>query len=451
MKAKVQLLQLRSVSQRIAVSAALAWLTSCSGELPFYDLGYPPNSGIVVSVGPKVASLMANLKCELYAAVNDTTELTYYQDDPALGIHPLPAHGDDPVTLRNDRRNFTMQNIFSEIEYVGEALFQLDVTSTEAANPSAGFITPYHSAAANNLTLSVGAQWSEAGHRFIYQYVSVDFERLVDIHKGNARGSDEKILGIAERPTPCITGPQLAGSLGLAEDLGSDLTINAMNDISVWPTLASNSNASGSGESASTAPTLGSPTKIPVADNKYPVGQMEAQIDFTITSGVNGGENWTITHFKGPANSSSPLLNATRRVQDTLQISFLPVCIRQPYELVFPGGDRLQKIIGAISDAVKKKHARENGRISDLTIKWGNSKENPASLGVEAIVEKYPPFEYRRFELGGKPIKMVVGTPAWANYLKPCDEAAKTAGLVNARAANVATFSQRVPRSSIRF
>lgn len=48
-------------------------------------------------------------------------------------------------------------------------------------------------------------------------------------------------------------------------------------------------------------------------------------VDFTLVYGLNGGPNWTLTHFKGPA-PSSPLLTASRTETNTMNITFVPAC-----------------------------------------------------------------------------------------------------------------------------
>jgi hypothetical protein len=146
----------RSISGLVILAITLS---GCSGELPFYDL---QDAGSGTSpVGPKLATLIANLKCELYGAANDKDRLPYYEDD--LSLTPRNVDSDPKPD-----RIFSLLNIFQEIEFVGESQFELDVTSTVSANPSVDFINPYTTA--TNFTLAVGGQLSDAGHRYIWQY-----------------------------------------------------------------------------------------------------------------------------------------------------------------------------------------------------------------------------------------------------------------------------------------
>lgn len=62
-------------------------------------------------------------------------------------------------------------------------------------------------------------------------------------------------------------------------------------------------------------------------DDKKPVpqgyGVFTSVVDFTITGGLNGGPNWTLTKFKGPGDK---LLGFKRTAYDKLLISFAPAC-----------------------------------------------------------------------------------------------------------------------------
>lgn len=355
-----------------SIIGSLVALVGCT-TIPSFTLS---NNSSPAPSGPKVAALMANLKCELWDAVHDTSPLPVYKDLPNLDPKSFDASPD---------RVFNLKNIFEEIAYVASAQFTLDVTATSAFNPSLNFVNPY--TATTNLTLSVGGQLSDVPHRNLNLYTSVDSERLIASPVSPLYASlPDPIVKTMAAQTPvadadptsemanCNSGSELGGRLGLKEVLATSLIAERMNDIAVLQ-----AGSSGNLVNQGTAP-----DKF----NLYSFGQIATQIDFTITEAINGGPNWTLTHFKGPGGSTAgPFLNLNRQVKDTLVITFLPVCIRQKYV-------PLRWITG--TDVEKKPNTP-----------W-----------------KYP-IEYRssipgpdRPEAAGH---MDVGTPLWANYLPPCN------------------------------
>jgi hypothetical protein len=57
--------------------------------------------------------------------------------------------------------------------------------------------------------------------------------------------------------------------------------------------------------------------------------QFGSLVTFAITYGVNGGPNWTLSTFKGPAGGVGPggqLISATRTHTATMQITFVAAC-----------------------------------------------------------------------------------------------------------------------------
>jgi hypothetical protein len=289
-----------------------ASVAACS--VPPYDLTV--NGPPTAPAGPKIAALLANLKCELYVAANDQHVIPRYYDDPSIKVHyddpTIPGHSRDP----NPDRWFTLRNLFQEIEFVGEAQFQLDVTSTPSGAISTNFINPY--TASSNLTLAVAGSLSDAAHRNLGIYSSIDFERLVESppYPGvkNTEGPVATFLPGEKDPSePCGGHTELGGFLGLQEDLTYHAITGDMNDLSVWP--AKNSTV-----------------KISSTDffSKWGVDAIQITIDFTITSGINGGPTWTLTRFKGPTGGS-PFIGYTRAVKDTLTLTIIPICIRQMY------------------------------------------------------------------------------------------------------------------------
>ncbi len=131
-------------------------------------------------VGPTVAALVANLKCELYNAANSTVMLPFYQDDPDLSKLRNKRLGNDP-------RAFNLKNIFREIEYVGEATFTLDVTQTGAFSPTGTGIEAYPQwpdwRHPGDRGVPVGRRSVERGSASIYQALtsSADFSQTVSM------------------------------------------------------------------------------------------------------------------------------------------------------------------------------------------------------------------------------------------------------------------------------
>lgn len=338
---------------RVAIAIAIVALTGCSG-LPRLDLQGDINAA--APVGPKVASLVANLKCELWNAANSELPLDFYKDQPSL-----PKRKNDGGT-----RAFTLHNIFTEVEYVGEATFTLDVIQTGAFNPSVSVTNWLGPAAgkfpATSQVLAVGGQYSEAAHRYITLETSVDFARLV----GSPR--DPRYRGPGTEPSPAAApapcdgkGGELKGSLGMTETLATGLIEAAMTDISVFPRDEAKVDGN-------TPLPKSAPVQLPTT---YSFGQISGQVDFTIIEDVNGGPNFIYKFVTFPGTGgSNGLLNFQRQVKDTLVVTFVPVCIRQRY------------------------YTKSTKQV---------------------------PFEYT--SLAEPPLEqpMVEGTPGWANYLLPCD------------------------------
>lgn len=318
--------------------------------------------------GPKVASLVANLKCELWSAATSDEVLPSYRDDLTLVTRNKPSAEPD--------RAFTMRNFFTEVEYVGLASYTLDVTEASSLNPIATWSQYYHPPTgvfpATGATLSVGGQLSETAHRFINFNSSVDFGRLVDSQPSAAMSDPAKKLqkNLAAPPTgACDRGAELGGNLGLKETLATGLIAAAMNDIAVFP----------SAEITPTAPFqvsgIAPGISIPAT---YPFGQISVQIDFTIIGNVNGGPNWILQYFRGAGGNPLGLVNLNRQVKDTVAITFVPVCMRAKY-------------IAKLDDTTK-------------TLKWPH---------------QYIP----------KPIE---GSPGWINFLPLCKDINRDQAVANA-------------------
>jgi hypothetical protein len=379
----------------------------------------------VAPSGPPVAALVANIKCELWEAANDTSELPYYRDVPDLRLHPVSEHP-------SPDRAFNLRNLFIEIEYVADYKLTLQVTDTGALNPSANFIKNLP-AAGTNLTLAVGGQVSEQADRFIDIYQSVDFSRLVRSPENPRYAALRKIQPFPKLPdtlalrpdvdanglpvaSPCDHGTLLGGRLGLKEALATYAISARMQDVAVLMKPSSGSSSGG---------TLYGQQIALTGFNGYAFGQMDAQIDFTVLMDVNGGPEWTLTTFKGPtvtgaggANGQG-LLNFSRLAKDTVLVTVIPVCIRPKY---FPKDWLKYTPQDLVNPKPKPAVAIVQGKVKDgnidakITQEPGESEKNLWALDYPI---KYSP-------------EMFFGTPVWANYLPPCLSPAGQAALAAA-------------------
>ncbi len=305
----------------VFVLVAMTALGGCS-NLPPFVIG--SNDGKGPPAGPKIQELTANLKCELWAAANSADELAYYEDSPTVTEHQqdLDHHPSFKNPTAPDRL-FTLKNMFQEIEYVADVEWTLDVTDTGAFNPGITLTKPFNTASgalpATSGVLSVGGILSQAGHRYINIYETVDFSRLIKSppHVGVADQESEIANNVKDQcpnQNYVAKGSQLGGNLGMKEMLETAITSTSMSDIYVAPNLnlpaAVKSNVTG----------------------QYMFGMIGVDVDFTIIENINGGPTWTLSFFKGPGGSNSGLLNFNRQVKDTLAITFVPVCVRQKYK-----------------------------------------------------------------------------------------------------------------------
>lgn len=152
----------QSVAIATFAAAAMALLSGCM-SVPRYDLFARPHNG--VSVGPKVAALIANVQCEIAVAATSRLLLEHYKIDETGELGPVTAvrgPSEDPT-------DFTLYNWFKNIEYVVATTYQLEVTDTGSFNPSLGFSTFWRPAVdllpATSAVLSVGGTLSDSGHR----------------------------------------------------------------------------------------------------------------------------------------------------------------------------------------------------------------------------------------------------------------------------------------------
>jgi hypothetical protein len=436
----------------------------CTG-LPSFVL-FGDNSIPAAPVGPTVAALIANLKCELWDAANDNTnEFPFYYDDISLDPHQRSNRFGDSI-----KSYFTLEKLFQQIDYVATASYTLDVFQTSGINPSINSIVPYPNPAFN-FTLAVGGQLSDTGHRNIVISSSVDFLRLVNSPENpyykelgknaiqepalalDPRGVDSK-----DRPWrepggsyPCDRGEELGGQLGLKEALATSAMAANMNDVAVFQ-------APGGTTVHGATVNFGQG-----GASQFTLGQFSTQIDFTITAGISGGPNWTLSHFKGPnagsggsgggsgssggsgsggssggsgsggtggsggaggSGGNSSFANVNRQTKDTVVVTFIPVCIREEY---FPK-DWLTDLRCVDRLCTARVATKRKTLTSPLEyVRWLDSmKVDPATgkvdltTGLGTAVFTGP--RGVQIEIPGEEVdSMGVGTPGWANYLPPCN------------------------------
>ena len=345
---------------RIISAACVCAIGGCAG-LPTYDL--TGDSSRVAPAGPKVASLVANLKCELWQAVNSTQVLPRYADSPRL--HTINSTGSvvdsdarEPV-VTGPEREFTLKNYFDEIEYVADAAWTLDVTFASSFNPSLNgnkyFRGPEGVFPATGALLSVGGAVSDSGHRFVTIYQALDLTRLSRSTRPEDKPNDQS--GLARNLADCAnTDPQTAatppnqgaayrsggsdlqGDLGLRETLATAIIAASMSDISLLPPLIpanADDGKIGADKKKADRQALANPLVKNDGDSsgQYTFGIITVQVDFTVVQSVSLGANWTLRFFSLPNPASPSLLGASRTVKDQLVITFVPVCIRRKYSL----------------------------------------------------------------------------------------------------------------------
>ena len=249
----------------------------------------------------RLASIVANLKCELFAAVNNTAPLRLFYDSPKY---------DGEIPVRHTYRTATLKDILSAVEYIGGISVQMEATNTVGSNPTAKFSK--WGAAKYPLSLDLNASISEASHLQNTYYFSADFARLyAENDTVPAKFHPDSVNEVANRTgivPGCGKGNELEGKMRLYGTISSAIVASDMNDISVWPKNADYPNAADS-----------------ALDAKY-TGEIDTTVDFTTTSSFSGGPTWDFTHVSLP-NGNDGLLNANRIAKNELQAVFLPICI----------------------------------------------------------------------------------------------------------------------------
>jgi hypothetical protein len=220
----------------------------------------------------------------------------------------------------------------------------LFVTQSQGLNPSLNFITPLTNLGSpiktivessngttsvqnatvntNNLTLAVGFQLTGMqDHNFVETYI-IDLRRLYS-EMYTIPGGVLATCNELDR-TDASHGVRygLKGDLDLEDTLKSGLGgLQAMPYTPVVTGSAPASKASQQASSASVSQSAGA-------------SSFSEKVDFSVLWGINGGPNWTLLKFKGPAGGSganSQLVNYSRQKQDTLISTFSATCKTDEY------------------------------------------------------------------------------------------------------------------------
>ena len=228
----------------------------------------------------------------------------------------------------------------------------LFVTKSEGFNPSLNYIEPLTNLGGHiaktvessngitsptnvtantyNLTLAMGVQLTGLQDRNFVQTYIVDMHRLYD-DRYDKTDKDGKVirvgaLGACKRPQNGPTGGvpySMKGDLALDETLNTGLL--ALDKMPYTPVTAGSAPTSKSSQTAATAS----------VSQSSGASSFSSKIDFSLTWGANGGPNWTLLDFKGPAGggsgASSQLLNYSRQKQDTLIATFAATCKSDDY------------------------------------------------------------------------------------------------------------------------
>jgi len=338
------------ILKSLPVISIAALLSSCA-EFSFFtnDIGSAGSSA-----GPTVAAFMAHVKHELWCAANSQATLQHFED--------TISSTNENTGKKSD--TFTLKDLFSQIRYAASIQFQLDVTKTMSANPSAQYIDP--TSAATNFTLGVSGQLSDADHSNLTTYATVDTARLTP---PIVKISGDP--GLAKSPTPgepCdekLGLPRgdsqgIGGNLGLAAAIETQAIQQSMSDIGFFACK----------DSSHPDDTCVSPPSALSSTDPYP-GVFTVQRDFTIAGGLGVGPNWVLKYFKGPnagtsaTTPSSPssssksssgngsgspsnsgggnsnVFGYNKQVKDQILITFAPLCVRNK------GSDTPNPITGA--------------------------------------------------------------------------------------------------------
>jgi len=277
----------------------------------------PGNEGEV----PTVQSVVDNINQQIACAV--LADPDYY---------PARRQG-------NDKLETAWQN-FKHSQPVASVQLTLQVIQSEGLNPSFMFIAPYPPIPPSTMSStqqsgSLGIQLDGSQQRQIILNYVLDFDRM-SAHvyiEGETGSSGDKTISCGRDGKPLsgytVAQRELEGDLGFAETIDAELVgLQASSDFGIWPAPPQDSN------------------------NKLPTTSFSTEAYFTVTEGLNGGPNWKLVHFQGPAGGSGSgsgggsgssssgmsggmsgggggggqLLNFNRSTLDQALITFTPAC-----------------------------------------------------------------------------------------------------------------------------
>ena len=249
----------------VLVIPVLGAATGCAGLPSFGRAPVPETSG------PDIGELVDHILCELKDVLDDT--------DPALKkLH---------------------QNI-----YVTYASLTVDVTVNEGLAPTLSFL------GGATRSLSVGGQVSGQQHRDMTQTFTLLLDpRYADTKLHPAFNKAKADACPKKDPLQKNSSRGIHGDLGLKEVIVAGLKQVVPADFILPLPVPDDHDGNAVQLSGSLVPNFGT------------------TIDFALTYGLDGGPNWTLTHFAGPGTS---WLNWSRTAKDTLVISFASAGPREP-------------------------------------------------------------------------------------------------------------------------
>src|ERR1700722_14709128 len=322
---------------------------------PTFDL-LSPEPGTSRASQTTVNDVINHIACELATAMvnhlGDPNNLSFAKEGDVSS--PLAA------APGGDESDAELWEHLIEDNFVSQINLSLQVTNSEGASPSANFITPFSpipipslpkatnpSSFAGNFTLALGGQLSGTQYRTFVNTYQVDMAQLYRRMRWDYYSRDTDIrdtftwvvydavpldprskTGHSLALKPCVStrpigGSQLSGSLYLEEILVNGLgTIKQTKDYSMF-TIPTGADAEVRVEipvepqqrlqqhfrfehgpvqpPGPAAPTGGTVVKKAAkpAPPTPPIS-FGSDVDFTVVAGINGGPNWTETHFTGP-------------------------------------------------------------------------------------------------------------------------------------------------------
>jgi hypothetical protein len=201
-----------------------------------------------------------------------------------------------------------------------------------------------------NFTFGIGGQVTGTQDRTFTGSIPLDL--AVIAHSTKNKDGWLSSPGKSNHPIFCggegKDGLEIKGNLGLAEIINDGLLlINTPSDFNVYqgnPTAEQANGQSpppplpnGGGKNPAVVQPLGTGAAKGATASGGSTGSANfgSQVEFMLVLGINGGPNWTLTHYKGPGAGTASLLNFTRTTTNTLNFSSGPTC--QTPTLYAPG------------------------------------------------------------------------------------------------------------------